>query len=173
MSTVKSENLRLVRDAWASLPDCNCFCCGQSHEWGFRLRFFYDPDLDAVISRVPAVKEGMAGWPGVLHGGFQAMLLDEIMCWGVMHFAGKTSFTGKMDVRFIARAKTGVPLLLKTWPVKIARRMAMMKSSLLEEEGGKVLAEGAGSYLIPSLKEFRENFGINDVPEGFAEHLRT
>jgi uncharacterized protein (TIGR00369 family) len=166
------ENWTPVENAWATLEDCNCFCCGQSHEWGFRLKFFFDPDKNAVVSEVPPIKEGMAGWPGILHGGFQAMLLDEIMVWGVMHFAGKTSFTGKMDVRFVRAVETGIPLLLETEPVKISKRLARMEGRLIEPESGETLCDGSGTYIIPSFKEFRENFGAENVPDEFSAYLR-
>jgi acyl-coenzyme A thioesterase PaaI-like protein len=101
------------------------------------------------------------------------MLLDEIMVWGVMHYAGKTSFTGKMDVRFVEAVETGVPLLLEARPVKLSRRLAKMRGRLLEAGSGRLLCDGGGTYVIPSPKEFRENFGVQNVPEEFASYLRS
>jgi uncharacterized protein (TIGR00369 family) len=166
------DNLTPVKDAWAELGDVNCFCCGKAHEWGFRLSFFHDSDKDAVVSEVAPIKEGMAGWPGIVHGGFSAMLLDEIMVWGVMHFARKISFTGKMDVRYVGAVRTGRPLLLEARPVKLGKRLAKMEGRLLEAESGTLLADGGGTYIIPSLPEFHENFGIHNVPPQFEAYLR-
>lgn len=173
METTVPGNLRPIQDVWAGLPDCNCFCCGQSHEWGFRLRFFYDPEPDAVVSLVPPIKAAMAGWPGIVHGGFSAMLLDEIMAWGVMHFAGKTAFTGRMEIRFVAPVRTGMELRLEARAEKITRRLVKMTSRLLLAGSDTLLSEAEGTYVIPNLKEFKENFGIDDVPDEFLKYLRS
>lgn len=166
------ENWTPVHNAWENLPDYDCFCCGPSHSWGFRLRFFHDPDEDLVVSEAPPIKEEMAGWPGVLHGGFTAMLLDEVMVWGVMHYARKSSFTGKMEVRFTRGVPTGRPLMLQARPVKITRRLARMEGWMRDEDGLE-LASGSGTYIIPSPGEFRDNFAAGSVPEAFEPYLRS
>jgi uncharacterized protein (TIGR00369 family) len=55
----------------------SCFGCGQSNEGGLRLRFRArrDGTVETVL-RPPAY---FAGVSGVLHGGIQAAVLDEVM----------------------------------------------------------------------------------------------
>jgi uncharacterized protein (TIGR00369 family) len=55
----------------------NCFGCGQANEAGLRLRFRVTPDGGVETSVRPAAH--FAGVEGVLHGGIQATVLDEVM----------------------------------------------------------------------------------------------
>jgi len=165
------KNWKKIPNRWAELPGYDCFVCSPGHDWGFRLEFFLDPDEDVVVSPVPPVKEGMAGFPGILHGGFQAMLLDEVMCWAVAEAVGKTCFTGKMEVRYSKPLHTGEPLLLKARVTAPGRRLCKCEA-WLEDERGEELCSGSGSYVIPSLEEFRENIGTVDIPESLNNFFR-
>jgi acyl-coenzyme A thioesterase PaaI-like protein len=68
--------------------------------------------------------------------------------------------------------RTGRPLLLSARPVKLGRRVSRMEGTILDAGSGKILAQGEGAYVIPSLHEFREHFGITNVPDEFAAYLR-
>jgi uncharacterized protein (TIGR00369 family) len=54
-----------------------CFGCGQANEAGLRLRFRELPDgsVETVLRPPPH----FSGVDGVLHGGIQATMLDEVM----------------------------------------------------------------------------------------------
>lgn len=58
-------------------PDGNCFGCGQGNEAGLKLRFriLRDGEVEAEYT-APA---HLAGAPEVIHGGVQAVLLDEAL----------------------------------------------------------------------------------------------
>lgn len=57
-------------------PEDMCFGCGQRNELGLRLRFqlFEDGSVEASYT----TPEHFAGATGVVHGGIQAALLDEV-----------------------------------------------------------------------------------------------
>ena len=55
----------------------HCFGCGQANEAGLRLRFRPAPDGGVETSVRPPGH--FAGVEGVLHGGIQATVLDEVM----------------------------------------------------------------------------------------------
>lgn len=55
-----------------------CFGCGEANEAGLHLRFRLLPDGDIETRlRAPAHFQGVEG---ILHGGIQAAMLDEVMC---------------------------------------------------------------------------------------------
>ena len=165
------ENWQKIENVWTDIEGYNCFVCSPFHAWGFRLEFFYDPDEDVTVSPVPPVKEEMAGFPGIIHGGFQAMLLDEIMAWAALHHAKKTVFTGRMEVKFLLPLATGVPFLLKGKILKSSSRLIKAKAWI--EAGGKVRAGGEGVCVIPDVKTYRKNLGVSEVSEDFLPYLRT
>jgi uncharacterized protein (TIGR00369 family) len=54
----------------------NCFGCGASNETGLRLRFRQRPD--GAVSTTVDVPADFCGVDGVVHGGIQATILDEV-----------------------------------------------------------------------------------------------
>jgi uncharacterized protein (TIGR00369 family) len=63
----------IVRDG----PDATCFGCGQANESGLRLRF--RKTGDSSVEAPFDAPDHLRGAKGVLHGGIQATLLDEVM----------------------------------------------------------------------------------------------
>ena len=63
------------------LPDAagtgRCFGCGPANEAGLRLRFRHGRDGDVETRLAPG--PWLEGVDGVLHGGIQATVLDEVM----------------------------------------------------------------------------------------------
>ena len=52
-----------------------CFVCGLENPYGLHLRFF-DSEPGEVIAEV-TVPEQFQGYPGIVHGGIIAAMLDE------------------------------------------------------------------------------------------------
>lgn len=57
----------------------NCFGCAPNNEAGVKMEFYEDGD--EVIS-IWKPQPQFQGWIDTLHGGIQAVLLDEICAWG-------------------------------------------------------------------------------------------
>lgn len=56
-------------------PNGVCFGCGQKNLEGLQLKSFTDPDGVHVVAHVsPSPK--FCGWPGLVYGGFLAMVID-------------------------------------------------------------------------------------------------
>lgn len=55
----------------------HCFVCGYENEHGLKMTF-HDDGVDTVISRVTPAKM-YEGYPGVVHGGVIASILDEVV----------------------------------------------------------------------------------------------
>ncbi len=165
------SNWRTIENIFLEFPHYNCFCCSPSHSWGFRLEFYHDPDEGVVVSPLAGARQEMAGFPGVLHGGFQAMLLDEIMCWAAIHFKQKMVMTAKMEVKHQRTVHTGAELLLKGRVGKAGSRLIEAEGWI--EEEGQLLARATGSYVIPRVGEFMESLGLKELPDTFLSYLRS
>ncbi len=160
----------LLENVFLDFPGYNCFACSPWHAQGFRLSFYRLPDEEAVAAPVPAPGPDRAGFPGILHGGFQSLLLDEIMCWAALHLAGKIVFTGELSVRFKAPAPSGRALLAKGWVEKDGGRLIRAGGVLLD--GDAVLAEGAGSFFVPTAEGFAKSLGLARAPGKYLPYLR-
>lgn len=119
-----------------------CFGCGGLNPQGLRLTFRWDGER-AVADFTPQHEH--QGYPGHMHGGLVATLLDEAMGWCIA-FRGAWAVTGKMNVRF----REPVPLL-KTVTVSALierdrRRWLVVKAEVRTPEG-KVLAEADALFM--------------------------
>jgi uncharacterized protein (TIGR00369 family) len=53
-----------------------CFLCGRDNEHGLRMVWYNNPELNQVEA-VVTVPEHFNGYPGIVHGGIVAAILDE------------------------------------------------------------------------------------------------
>jgi uncharacterized protein (TIGR00369 family) len=76
-----------------------CFCCGQENSMGLKLRF--KKETDTMLSTGLFIPEYWSGWGKIMHGGFHAVLLDEITSWVAFGLLGESSFlTKKIQVEY-------------------------------------------------------------------------
>ena len=86
----------------------NCFGCGKNNPIGLKLVF----KLVGQTARAEFIpREEFQGWPGILHGGIIANILDEAASW-VFILNGMFVITAKMEIMFRNPAKIGSPLII-------------------------------------------------------------
>jgi acyl-coenzyme A thioesterase PaaI-like protein len=90
----------------------HCFVCGVDNPVGLKLRF-YETEQGGVAASFTAPAH-FQGYPGVLHGGIIAALLDEVVGRAAMvgdhsHFR----LTAKLEIRYRKPVPIGEPLTLK------------------------------------------------------------
>jgi acyl-coenzyme A thioesterase PaaI-like protein len=105
-----------------------------------------------------------AGFPGFVHGGLIAAVLDDAMgrC-SVLH--RRWVVTGRMETRFRDAAPIGAALSVEGWITRLTRRV-MTAEALMTLEDGSVVAGATGTYLpIPAALLER----MVDSWPGFAE----
>ena len=71
---------RKLNNPYDQLPDHKCFCCSTRNPIGLNLTFWYDDETKTVETSWLA-HEFYQGYTGVLHGGIQSTLMDEIASW--------------------------------------------------------------------------------------------
>jgi uncharacterized protein (TIGR00369 family) len=122
-------------DTYVPQPNSkHCFVCGLESPVGLKLRFT-DNGVDEVrvVHRVP---EKYQGYPGVVHGGIVAAMLDET--------AGRTSMigdsnrfmmTGRMEIKYRQPVPTETELILVGHMVKDRGRVAQAHSEIRLPDG--------------------------------------
>jgi len=122
-----------------------CFVCGVDNPHGLHLQFRVEENA-VWVDFTP--REEHQGWPGVVHGGIIAALLDEVM--------GRTSFlldlwavTGTMNVRYVRPVPVGQPLTIRA-EITSARSRAIETHAVLTLADGTVGAQATGTYIILS-----------------------
>lgn len=120
-----------------------CFVCGRDNPHGLRVDFFDD---GRVVQAELTPADHHQGWPGVLHGGIVAAVLDETI--------GRVAFlhdrwvqTAKLGLRFVKPAPLGARLRATGELVRDARRLMEMRGALVVAETGELLAEAEGTFV--------------------------
>jgi uncharacterized protein (TIGR00369 family) len=131
-----AAEIRFVRTG-----DANCFGCGDANAHGLRLAF-RQVGGRAVEANV-TVPAHFAGPPGVVHGGIQATVLDE-----VMGKAAYTAFperyerlrfvTAEMSVRYRRPALAGAPLVAPGEVVRVDADSVHLRGALLDGTGSEL-----------------------------------
>lgn len=133
----------------------HCFVCGLSNIYGLRLSF-YDTSPGQVTTEV-TVPDHYQGYPGIVHGGVVAALLDEVC--GRAHMGGEQPrfmYTARLEVRYRKSVPVGVPLSIIGRALNSKSRTAKSSGKIVGPEG-EVLAE-ADALLV-------------DIPEEIIESL--
>lgn len=117
-------------------PEQRCFGCGPHNEHGLRMRFFREGD--EVWSEL-APRDGHEGPPGILHGGLQTTLLDEVAVWTLIGLRQKMGLTFSLQARLLRPVRMDQPVIARGRIEAEAERTATVRASL-EQEGRRVAA---------------------------------
>lgn len=120
-----------------------CYGCGPNNPLGLKLKFTWD-GATARAEFVPG--EYHQGWPGLVHGGIIAALLDEAMGY-VTWFKGLECVTARFEVRIRCTVPVGTPLVITGELVKESRRLVIVNAAASYRDG-KVVAEGTGTMYV-------------------------
>ena len=118
-----------------------CFGCSPSNAAGLRLRFFRDGDGVRCETTVAAIYQGA---PTVVHGGIQAVLLDETCCAAAFFSTGDFVVTGELNLRYRRPCPIERPLVVTARIVARENRFLRLRGEI-REEGTKApvtIAEG-------------------------------
>jgi acyl-coenzyme A thioesterase PaaI-like protein len=108
-----------------------CFGCGEKNPMGLKLKFIKDGD---ILRTEYTPDKMLQGWPGLLHGGIVATLLDEVMS-NVAYATGKTCLTAEMQLRQRKPIDINETLIITAW---ITRH----RSKIIETAGKITLKDG-------------------------------
>ena len=120
-------------------PGNVCFGCSPWNERGLRMRFRHvEP---GVVESPYTAAEHLCGAPGVVHGGIQAVLLDEAM--GVaIHGRDENDetfvVTAEFKLRYRRPVPTGVPLVVRGRLVRREGRDCFVEGAILDESGARL-----------------------------------
>lgn len=134
--------------AFERTGDAQCFGCGHANVDGLQLQFRQVGER--TVEAVVVVHSRFAGMLGVVHGGIQATLLDEVM--------GKAAYTGfpdsyekirfltaEISVRYRRPAPADQPLTARGEIERIDERSVYLRG-ILNDEGGTELATATSRW---------------------------
>ena len=126
-----------------------CFVCGVDNPFGLKLSFYDNGPGKVRCDYV--VPEQFNGYPGVVHGGVVAAMLDETLARAF--FSGdpeRFMYTAKLITRYRKPVPTGKPIHLEGEVIKDRGRIGEARAKLYGPEGD-LLAEAEGMMVnIPA-----------------------
>lgn len=119
-----------------------CFGCGSENPRGLGLKFRIEEGR-AVAEFTP--QDYLQGFPGYMHGGGVATVLDEAMGWAA-YAAGFWAMTAKLNMRFRRSVPLRQPAKVMGWVTRQRGRFLEV-SAELRSRHGHLLAEAEGLFV--------------------------
>jgi acyl-coenzyme A thioesterase PaaI-like protein len=139
----------------------HCFVCGIENPVGLQLKIYQT--APGEIETIFTAPDHYQGYPGVLHGGIVATILDEIS--GRAHMGDPSEprfmFTGKLEVLYRKNVPIGRPLRVVGKAVKSKGRVAEGWAGIYDE-AGTLLAE-ATTLLFDIPKERLDSTNLDEL----------
>ena len=143
----------------------NCLVCGIENPFGLKTKFYELENKEIVAYFTPHTY--LQSYPGILHGGISATILDETIGRAIMAHYGQKSFGVTIELNL--KYKKPVPLDVE---LKVVGRMTNDKGRIFEGTGelilpsGEVAVTASGRYMKRNVNQIVENNFIED--EWFA-----
>jgi uncharacterized protein (TIGR00369 family) len=131
-----------------------CFLCGRQNDIGLKMTWFNDREAQQVRA-VVTVPEHFNGYPGIVHGGIIAALLDETSGRALLLDGNgdQLMVTLKLEIKYRRPTPTGVPLTVTGQVVRRSGSRAQVAARLLLPDG-TLAAEGQALLMRPSDEFF-------------------
>ncbi len=126
-----------------------CFGCGPRNPYGLQMIFRLENNM-IVSDFMP--REEHQGFPGVIHGGIIATILDEALN-RTSRLSGQPmwTMTGRLEVRYRQNVPYGAMLRVRASLTSQRDRMVQATGMLtLADDESTILAEGKGTFIAPS-----------------------
>ncbi len=153
--TMTKQNDAAVGELLPAQTDVpRCFACGLDNPSGLKLRF--TKENETTVSTQFTAPYDWTGWGDILHGGFHALLLDEITAWVLFGLRNELAFvTQEMTIQYRKPAYVEQPLYIVGQLVEDQGRRIIVKGEIRDEEGN-ILSEAQSTLvrLKPEVMKF-------------------
>jgi len=161
--------IREVENSFLDFPGNNCFACHPNNNHGLKLQFFADDDTREVFTKIkPEIH--FNGFPGILHGGIQCALIDEVAYWAMFDSIKKIGLTAKIDLNYLKPVPMEVELIVSGKVIKQDKRRVSVETAI-KEQNGDVLTRAEVLYFLPNRKALFKVFGEENFNEKFLSYI--
>lgn len=156
--------MRKILNPWLGKPDYNCFGCCPDNPLGLHMHFYEDGE-DIVSVWQPT--QNHQSWINTLHGGVQAVLLDEICGWVIFHKLQTAGVTAKMETRYRKPVLTVQPYIILKARIKETKRNVVLVAGEIWSADGELLVECTCTYFTFPQEKAVETMGF--IPSVLAD----
>ncbi|MGH7901644.1 MAG: PaaI family thioesterase [Thermodesulfobacteriota bacterium] len=160
---------REIENIFLDFPDYGCFACDTRNRLGLQLRFFAD-DKSGEVFTVFNPKDHFSGFPGILHGGIQCALVDEVAFWAMFERLKRIGLTTKVEMDFIKKVEMIGPLEIRGKIDEIRNRSISISVNILNKNG-EVATKSRVIYYIPKRDMLYKLMGKERFTEKFQKYV--
>lgn len=138
-----------------------CFACGEKNDFGLQAKF-YETDNNELVALINPSEEHQ-GYPGRMHGGIAATILDETMARAINN--GKVEQLWGVTLELETKYRKPVPL---DQELKVIGRVTSEGSRSFEGTAelllpdGEVAVSAFGKYIKLAIDKIADDQFIND-----------
>ena len=148
----------------------NCFGCAQDNHAGLKLKFEVS-DENVVFSTVQLCHI-YESFPGVIHGGLVATLLDEVMAQAAYLLRSQPSMTVGLRIRYLQPMRTSHSYLASAKVVSELNATAIeVEGTLNDPDRNQAIAIATGTFV--SLSQDILSAGKSNLPDITLNALST
>ena len=138
-----------------------CFACGTENPAGLRA-YFYEME-DGALTALFTPREEHQSYPGRVHGGISAALLDEAMGRAIMVREPEIwGVTMTIQLKYRKPVPLGVPLRVIARVTKNTSRAFEAAGELLLPDGSVAVTAGGKFIKLPMEKIISEELDVNE-----------
>lgn len=138
----------------------DCFVCGLANQFGLQLKFHITGPGE--VTSIHTVPEHYQGFPGVVHGGIVAAMLDEVCARAHMGIdPPRFMYTAHLEIRYRKNVPVGQPLRIVGTVVKSKFR-AGTSTGVVYGPDGSVLAE-ANALLVDVPDDYLNGVNLDAI----------
>lgn len=107
------------------------------------------------------------GYNGIVHGGFLAMAMEEVMVYAVVHHLHKVALTTELKLNFLRPVYLGQTYKILGKILDDSVDLIKIEGQIVDE-GGEICATASGDFILPTLKIGTRLFGAALTDHPFA-----
>lgn len=146
-----------IKNPWLGKEGYNCFGCAPHNEYGLQMEFYEEGDKVVSLWKP---RPQFQGWIDTLHGGIQAVLLDEICAWVVLRKLQRAGVTSKMETQYKRPVMTTDDhIRLEAQIVEQRRNLVTVDAAIYNSEG-QLCTQAQCLYFTFSPEKSRTEMGL-------------
>ena len=162
--------IREIENSFIDFPGNNCFACHPNNQHGLRLKFFANDETGEVFTKIkPEIH--FNGFPGILHGGIQCALIDEVAYWAMFDRIKKIGLTAKIDIQYLKPVPMGKELEVTARVKEIKGRRVTVDTSI-SGAGPEEFTSAEVLYFLPNKKALFKVFGEDKFNDQFLSYIK-
>lgn len=145
--------MKKIINPWKGVEGYNCFGCAPHNEAGVKMEFYEDGE--EIIS-IWKPRPEYQGWIDTLHGGIQAVLLDEICAWVILRKLQTIGVTSKMETRYLKSIRTTDSHVVLRASIKEIRRNIVLVDAAIYNKDNELCTQAMCTYFTFSKEKVKE-----------------